>query len=184
MTPNTSTLFTLSPESLALLLTQPAGSSLVHRLLDALPAVMALLRVEDGCVVPLVMNRRARRRYVDPPLDELDLNTEAALRLAERLWRDPRLEKAVLGEGDASSFVLVHGVELSCMERLERLAEKAKLSKRQRTILAHVVSGAANKTIASTLGIGESTVEAHMTQLLRRLSVTSRTELIALALKK
>ncbi len=184
MTPNDSTLFALSPESLALLLTQPSGASFVHRLLDALPVVMALLRVEDGRAMPLAFNSHARRRFAEMRTSDDDLTTEHALRLAERLWRDPRLEKAVLVSGELATMVLVHGVEPSCTERLDWLAERAKLSKRQRTILAHVVSGAANKTIASTLGIGESTVEAHMTQVLRRVGVTSRTELIAVALQK
>ena len=53
------------------------------------------------------------------------------------------------------------------------------LTPRQREIFALVLRGLPNKRIASTLGIAESTVKAHVTDLLSRLGVRTRIEAIA-----
>jgi DNA-binding NarL/FixJ family response regulator len=50
------------------------------------------------------------------------------------------------------------------------------LTARQRQIHELVVKGLSNKAIAHVLGIQESTVKAHVTALMRRLGVISRTE--------
>ena len=53
------------------------------------------------------------------------------------------------------------------------------LSKRQGEVLATLAHGSSNKDIAQTLGCSESTVELHVTALLRKSGATSRTELVA-----
>jgi len=63
--------------------------------------------------------------------------------------------------------------------RLEQAARRWQLTPRQTAVLQHVVEGASNKEVAATLGCAENTVELHVTQLLRRANVTSRTRLIA-----
>lgn len=46
-----------------------------------------------------------------------------------------------------------------------------RLSRRQRTVLQLIAEGQSNRQIASTLGIGESTVDTHRTELMRRLDL-------------
>jgi DNA-binding NarL/FixJ family response regulator len=50
------------------------------------------------------------------------------------------------------------------------------LSERQQQVLALIADGWPNKTIAHALGISEATVKSHVTVLMRRLGVCSRTE--------
>jgi DNA-binding NarL/FixJ family response regulator len=63
--------------------------------------------------------------------------------------------------------------------RLAPFAGRYGLSPRQRAVLAELVVGAANKTIAGTLRIAESTVELHVTALLARVGCESRAALVA-----
>lgn len=55
----------------------------------------------------------------------------------------------------------------------------ATLSPRQMQILAHVFSGALNKTIADRLGINVKTVETHRARMMEKMSARSATELVA-----
>lgn len=53
------------------------------------------------------------------------------------------------------------------------------LTARQCEVLAKVIEGCANKTIAAILGVSERTVEVHVTALLAKAQVESRSALIA-----
>jgi len=55
------------------------------------------------------------------------------------------------------------------------------LTKRQRDVLALISEGKSNKLIADALGMSESTVKAHVKQIIRRLHVTNRTQAALLA---
>lgn len=73
-------------------------------------------------------------------------------------------------------------VELS-PEAARRLAEAIRprtvvepLTRREREVLGLIAEGLANKQIALRLGISEKTVKAHVTRLLDKLGVTSRTQ--------
>jgi DNA-binding CsgD family transcriptional regulator len=61
------------------------------------------------------------------------------------------------------------------------LASEWGLSAREKEVLALVVSGARNRTIAQTLSISENTAKFHVSNLLRKVGATSRSELAALA---
>jgi DNA-binding CsgD family transcriptional regulator len=54
-----------------------------------------------------------------------------------------------------------------------------KLTRRQADVLRHLVAGRANKEIAKALSTAENTIELHVTALLRKTGLTSRTQLIA-----
>ena len=58
------------------------------------------------------------------------------------------------------------------------------LSERERGVLRLVVDGASNDEIGARLGISSRTVESHLRRLFERLSVASRTELAARALRE
>ncbi len=57
------------------------------------------------------------------------------------------------------------------------------LTDREREILALMVEGLANNDIAERLIVSQSTVKFHVSNILSKLGVTSRTEAVALALK-
>jgi DNA-binding CsgD family transcriptional regulator len=63
--------------------------------------------------------------------------------------------------------------------RLQRAADRWRLTPRQIDVLRVLVRGKANKEIAVDLECAENTVELHVTQLLRRAGVVSRAELIS-----
>ena len=55
------------------------------------------------------------------------------------------------------------------------------LTPRQRRVLAELSTGATNRQIAERLGIGVTTVEKHLTAMMRLWQVTSRSGLVHLA---
>ncbi len=59
----------------------------------------------------------------------------------------------------------------------------ARLSSREREVVAAVVNGSSNDEIASRLGISPKTVESHLRRLFERHGVASRTELATRALR-
>jgi DNA-binding CsgD family transcriptional regulator len=59
----------------------------------------------------------------------------------------------------------------------------ARLSLREHEVVRGVVAGLRNRNIAQELGISENTVKFHIGKIFRKLNVTSRAELAALALK-
>ncbi len=54
------------------------------------------------------------------------------------------------------------------------------LTARERELATHVAAGKANRAIASSLSIGEKTVEKHLTSIYTKLGLTSRAQLAAL----
>jgi len=57
------------------------------------------------------------------------------------------------------------------------------LTKRERTVLALMVEGLNNTEIAERLVVSPSTIKSHVSHILRKLDVTSRTEAAALAVR-
>jgi two-component system, NarL family, nitrate/nitrite response regulator NarL len=58
------------------------------------------------------------------------------------------------------------------------------LTKRQRDVLALISEGKSNKLIGDALGMSESTVKAHVKQIIRRLHVVNRTQAALLATRR
>ncbi|SET85713.1 DNA-binding response regulator, NarL/FixJ family, contains REC and HTH domains [Oceanicella actignis] len=67
--------------------------------------------------------------------------------------------------------------------RDEALARMAELTPQQLRILGLVCEGKLNKQIAYDLGIAETTVKAHISAILRKLKVQSRTQAVLIAQK-
>ncbi len=59
----------------------------------------------------------------------------------------------------------------------------AKLTSREREVLAHVVAGKLNKQIGVDLGIGEKTVKVHRGRVMKKMEVRSLADLVRLAEK-
>jgi len=58
------------------------------------------------------------------------------------------------------------------------------LTDRERTVLAHLADGASNGEIAETLSISPKTVARHRENIMRKLGLHSRTELVKYAIRK
>ena len=67
------------------------------------------------------------------------------------------------------------------MDRDEALARMATLTNQQARILDLIKAGKLNKQIAFELSIAETTVKAHVTAIMRKLGVQSRTQAALLA---
>jgi DNA-binding CsgD family transcriptional regulator len=63
--------------------------------------------------------------------------------------------------------------------RLQKLSQRWGLTAREEQVLEHVVQGETNKSIAARLGCAERTVEVHVTHLLNKAQVESRSALIS-----
>lgn len=80
-----------------------------------------------------------------------------------------------------------HGKTVVAPAVAARLAERmteTPLTPREMSVLRLVVNGRANKEVADELYISEGTVKIHLTHLFEKLGVASRTEAIALAVKR
>jgi len=57
------------------------------------------------------------------------------------------------------------------------------LTERERAVLALMIEGLNNTEIAEKLGVSPSTIKSHVSHILRKLDVSSRTEAVALAVR-
>lgn len=69
-------------------------------------------------------------------------------------------------------------------EKLADRVSRVQLTGREFNVLRLIAEGKSNKEIADTLRISDATVKAHITNLLSKLRVSSRTEAIAVAIKR
>jgi DNA-binding CsgD family transcriptional regulator len=71
------------------------------------------------------------------------------------------------------------GTASSAAARVHALSARWSLTHRESEVLTHIVQGETNKAIAARLGCAERTVEVHVTHLLSKAQVESRSALIA-----
>ncbi|WP_228564889.1 LuxR family transcriptional regulator [Myxococcus sp. AB036A] len=62
---------------------------------------------------------------------------------------------------------------------MQALSARWSLTARESEVLTHIIQGETNKSIAGRLGCAERTVEVHVTHLLSKAQVESRSALIA-----
>ncbi len=65
-----------------------------------------------------------------------------------------------------------------------KIEQPSPLSEREQQVLGLMANGAANKEIALQLNISERTVKAHVTSILNKMGVNSRTEAVSVALRQ
>src|SRR5262245_28319548 len=128
---------------------------------------LALLR-SDHPAVPIIIVSPAR----DPPTTRraYEFGPSAYIDKSASLEETARIVRAVLageilappGAAPADSFA----------------QRAAQLTPQQWRVLALMVQGDQNKQIAYKLGVGEATVKAHVTVILRKLGVRSRTHAV------
>jgi len=135
------------------------GLTVLERLRERYPKVRVaiLSAVDDPAVIQAAFNRGASA-FILKHIDPGDLS--AAIR------------QAVVG----AIFQ-----PLGLLERATNGAKEAELSKREVTILQALQSGRSNKQIAAELFLAEQTVKFHLTNIYRKLGVSSRTEAVRYA---
>jgi DNA-binding CsgD family transcriptional regulator len=142
----------------------------MHVTMDAIGAP-AFLVLADG--VPMHANADGRAL--------LDRDRRGTIERLARAVRSPD-ERVHVSTIRAAGAPLHHLVvlpvgELDVESRAAVVAKAWSLTPRQTDVLALLVRGAANKTIAATLGLSARTVEVHVTALLHRAQCGSRAEL-------
>ena len=76
-------------------------------------------------------------------------------------------------------LVVDRSVEAQVGSRVHMLAARWGLTGREAEVLEHIIQGTSNKVIAARLGCAERTVEVHVTHVLSKADVESRSALIA-----
>lgn len=99
-----------------------------------------------------------------------------ALDLLTKPVKDSELLRAVRAALQRAAEQRELALELAALHR-----RHARLTPREREVMAHVVTGALNKTIADTLGIGEHTVKVHRARVMEKMGVDSLADLVRAA---
>lgn len=69
-------------------------------------------------------------------------------------------------------------------DRLVRIMSEPRLTRRERQVLTFVASGKTNLEVASAIGVSESTVKAHMNNVMRKVGAADRTQAVTIALRR
>ena len=85
---------------------------------------------------------------------------------------------------DQHAFIVETVVSPSVAAKLAERVSGPELSEREKVVLQALATGQSNKEIGRTLFISETTVKAHLKSIFTKLNVLSRTEAIAVALRR
>lgn len=115
---------------------------------------------------------------------DTDDDIERGLRAGAKAFLMKDVSTQELVEGIREVYQGRTVVAPSVATKLAERMTQATLTAREMSVLRLVVHGKANKEIADDLFISEGTVKIHLTHLFQKLGVASRTEAIALAIKR
>jgi DNA-binding NarL/FixJ family response regulator len=148
--------------------------------------VLADLEFPQDGPPPELLNMAAVVLLVSNPLGPWTLE---ALRSGVRavLPRDvsaPELLAAI--EAAAAGLTVLHPSDLAALlpPRAISTSLGESLTPRELEVFAMLAEGAGNKTIAWKLGISEHTVKFHVASIMGKLNATSRTEAVAIGIRK
>ena len=128
---------------------------------------LALLRSQHP-TVPIIVVSAAREHSV--PRRVYELGASAFIEKSASL---EEIAETVRGVLDGEIFAPADAVQPDSFAQ-----RAAQLTPQQWRVLALMVQGDQNKQIAHKLGVGEATVKAHVTVILRKLGVRSRTQAV------
>ena len=159
-----------------------AGSEVLPRVAETRPDIVMLdvrMPVLDG----LQVLDRLQEQYPETKVvmlsgvDEPELAAEA-LRRGAKAFVGKAIDPAELApilcqiiDGTLAAESLANGASSE-----ERASDDLGLTPREREILWHVAAGRSNKQIAGELWLSEQTIKYHLTNLYRKIGVSSRTE--------
>ncbi|MBF5046242.1 hypothetical protein FGE12_27750 [Aggregicoccus sp. 17bor-14] len=90
-----------------------------------------------------------------------------------------RLTRVSLPEQPAAYMAVREAAEAQVPARVDQMAQRWKLTARQREVLAGLARGHTNRALAQALGCAEKTVEVHVSAVLEKSGVPSRAALLA-----
>lgn len=90
---------------------------------------------------------------------------------------------AIRAAFDGRATLAPEAVEVLIKQALQPVRPGSNLTARERQILELLCQGKSNRVIAGELYISRSTVDFHVSNILSKLNVTSRTQAVTLALR-
>jgi DNA-binding CsgD family transcriptional regulator len=124
-----------------------------------------------------------RAAFPQTPIILLMLDGVANIGIADTVKLPPSLDALLFMIG-AACGLQARSQESSKTTGEERASEWHYLTPREQEVAHGVMEGKANKLIAAELALSENTIKMHLTQIMRKLKVTNRTQVVLLLRSK
>lgn len=164
------------------------GTTAAEQILDLRPDVAMVdisMPGRDGIdVIEHVRQRWAEAKVILLTTFDTDEDIERGIRAGARAYqlKDVRAAQLMQCVRDVNEGKAVFSPAVAA--KLARRLTQVQLTRRELEVLRLLSDGKANKEIASSLFISESTVKLHVNSLFEKLDVTSRTEAMKAALQR
>lgn len=135
----------------------------------------AFIACTDGTVL---YANAAGRRMLAASRSLVTANLARAIEQRDDTRDDPAWEVKQV-PGAAYHHLVIHHAKSNVSSRVGAAVTRWELSRRQAEVLALVIEGHPNASIATILGIATRTVEVHVSALLERLHVENRSALVS-----
>ena len=151
----------------------PHGSEVLDAIVAQTQGAIALAAGDPGAALPCL--RRARRVWqeIDAPYETA--RVRVLVSSACRALGDRDAAELELDEARATFRRLGAVMDLAGVDRTEGAGRVHGLTDRELQVLRRVAAGATNKAIAAELVLSERTVDRHVSNILTKLGVSSRT---------